>query len=344
MCILFYIQSYFPTIGNVVWEQGKPATRQISEYIANLGDSFENVLDGYFNEFKQMMKIRKRIPTSLVEKYYNDACFLVDTDYTYVHAFKPRIAWLKPFGYEIVVNDVSVEIISLLTEEIDAKAKPFGKYKEAKEKIKVDIKIASVDEKRKKMIKDLNEKLSTQSITDTEEPTKEKKQKDQGNEPKVDYSTTCHQGPKASGPLVKGNKETQSKEKLKEEDKIDVSQKNMSVQDHTPPPSMSDPTYTQQVQAPTLKIMPSSTIVVSVTNAQDKPSGETPSPTLALVVQSSKNPEKGKGKKKKIHSLGKFVTLDEVIEFLDWYLKNLTFEKIVILQDILERKKIQDEM
>ena len=47
---------------------------------------------------------------------------------------------------------MSVAIIELLNEEIDAKDNPFGKYEEEKERIIVDIKINYNDKKRKKMI------------------------------------------------------------------------------------------------------------------------------------------------------------------------------------------------
>lgn len=52
------------------------------------------------------MRKRLRIPMSLVEEYYNDANFLVDTNNTFVYAIKLGKAWLKPFGYEIDRNDV----------------------------------------------------------------------------------------------------------------------------------------------------------------------------------------------------------------------------------------------
>ena len=47
---------------------------------------------------------------------------------------------------------MSVAIITLLTKAFDAKTKSFGKYEEAKVRIIVDIKIASTNKKRKKMI------------------------------------------------------------------------------------------------------------------------------------------------------------------------------------------------
>jgi predicted PurR-regulated permease PerM len=51
--IFFYIQKYFPCIGNIIWEQGKPIIRQINEYITQLGEKIENVMDTYFEEFNE---------------------------------------------------------------------------------------------------------------------------------------------------------------------------------------------------------------------------------------------------------------------------------------------------
>lgn len=53
MCIFFYIQKYFLSIGNIAWEQGKPVIRKINEYITQLGENFENVMDAYLEELKK---------------------------------------------------------------------------------------------------------------------------------------------------------------------------------------------------------------------------------------------------------------------------------------------------
>lgn len=91
--------------------------------------------------------------------------------------------------------------------------------------------------------------------------------------------------------------------------------------------------------------MPSAIIFVSKNDAENRLSGETPSPTLALSMPRNRAPTNRKQKnKKKISSLVKYITLDKVIYFPNWDLNNLTFEKIVILQDILARKKRQEEM
>ena len=47
------------------------------------------------------MKKRYRIPPSLVEKYKQDICFMVEIDYTCMEAVVPRVKFIKPMGYEM---------------------------------------------------------------------------------------------------------------------------------------------------------------------------------------------------------------------------------------------------
>ena len=82
----------------------------------------------YFENFKQSMKKRLRIPASLVEKHYDDVCFIVDVDYTYVQATTPRVRWLRPLGYEINVDEALAAIIALLAKEVDKTTKILGNY------------------------------------------------------------------------------------------------------------------------------------------------------------------------------------------------------------------------
>ena len=72
-----------------------------------MGANFETIMTSYFDDFKKSMKKKMRIPISLVEKHYDDVCFLVDVDYTYVQATTPRVRWLRPLGYEINVDEAS---------------------------------------------------------------------------------------------------------------------------------------------------------------------------------------------------------------------------------------------
>ena len=84
ICIFFYVQNEFPSFGRVGWKTNRPMAVQINEYIEQMGDNFESVMTSYFEGFKQSMKQRLRIHVSLVENYYNEICFLVDIDYTFI--------------------------------------------------------------------------------------------------------------------------------------------------------------------------------------------------------------------------------------------------------------------
>ena len=86
---------------------------EIGEFIEQLGNNFELVMTSYFEDFKKSMKKRLRIPVSLVEKHFNDVFFLVDTNFTYVQFYVPRVRWLRPLGYEINVNEASAKIMTL---------------------------------------------------------------------------------------------------------------------------------------------------------------------------------------------------------------------------------------
>ena len=90
--------------------------------------------------------------------------------------------------------------------------------------------------------------------------------------------------------------------------------------------------------------MPSATIYISSTNIQVRLTGQTSSPTLTLIVWSSSTPKKGKWKKKKDSSQGTTITLDEVIELLDWDWKYLTLGRLSSCKDIPTRKKRKEEM
>ena len=80
VCIFFHVQNNFPSFGIVGWKTNKLVVVQINEYIEHMGESFEILMTRYFDDFKKSMKKRMRIPISLLEKHYNDICFLVDVD------------------------------------------------------------------------------------------------------------------------------------------------------------------------------------------------------------------------------------------------------------------------
>ena len=82
-----------------------------------MGDSFDDQMTVYFDDFKSSMKRRMRILVSLVDQHENDIYFLVDIDFTYIQVVIPRVRWLRPLGYELDVDQASIDITTLLAEE-----------------------------------------------------------------------------------------------------------------------------------------------------------------------------------------------------------------------------------
>ena len=83
--------------------------------------------------------------------------FFVDIDYTYFQEVVPRIRWLRPLGYEINIDEASIEITTLLAEEIDKSAKLFGTYDVVRSKVEMELKTTLVLKKKDKLVKKLKE-------------------------------------------------------------------------------------------------------------------------------------------------------------------------------------------
>ena len=48
-------------------------------------------------------EIRKeRVPPPMVEKFKNDICFMIDTNFKYIEAIDPRMLYVEPLGYETI--------------------------------------------------------------------------------------------------------------------------------------------------------------------------------------------------------------------------------------------------
>ena len=61
-CLFFYVQNFFPSKGIIEWRKDVPILYQINEYIAELGENFEGIMDSYFEAFKEKMNNRFWIP------------------------------------------------------------------------------------------------------------------------------------------------------------------------------------------------------------------------------------------------------------------------------------------
>jgi len=103
LCLFFYFMNELPGSNGWVWENDRPIAIQIRDYLHGLGDNkAQNIaLWGYFKNFQNMMQARERIPQSLVEKYKDTICFMVETDQCLMEAVEPRTVWIMPMGYEV---------------------------------------------------------------------------------------------------------------------------------------------------------------------------------------------------------------------------------------------------
>lgn len=98
-------------------------------------------MDKYFDKLKNKMKNRMRIPKLVIDHYFDDICFMVDTDFTYAHTVLPRVSWLRPMQYEVNIDKVKATVTALLSEEIDKDAKPLENYESVKVKMLVQTKV-----------------------------------------------------------------------------------------------------------------------------------------------------------------------------------------------------------
>ena len=107
-------------------------------------------MDNYFDAFKEKMNNRFRIPKKIVQDYKDDVCFMVDSDKVYIQEVKPRIAWVKPLGYEVKIDETKDIIEVLVNEPIDPKVSYCGTYDEAKARIELEIKPSGSQQREKK--------------------------------------------------------------------------------------------------------------------------------------------------------------------------------------------------
>ena len=66
---------------------------------------------------------------------------MVDSDKVYIQEIRPRIAWVKPLGYEVNIAEKKDIIDALVNEPFDPKAAYLWTYDEAKAKIELEIKL-----------------------------------------------------------------------------------------------------------------------------------------------------------------------------------------------------------
>lgn len=96
------------------------------------------------------MNNRARIPKSIVEKYKDIICFMVNKYECMMEAIQPRIVWIMPMGYEVDEATLDAYAQHLLQAPVDEKQEKFGTTQEKGLKVHQG---QVAPEKRRKMTK-----------------------------------------------------------------------------------------------------------------------------------------------------------------------------------------------
>ena len=76
------------------------------------------------------MRHRFKIAPAIVDRFKEDICVMVDTDFTYIQVVEPRETFLDPLGYELS-DETTIGYIDLLLKlEKDQSKYRFGFYDE----------------------------------------------------------------------------------------------------------------------------------------------------------------------------------------------------------------------
>jgi len=161
LCLFFYYMNELPRSSGWIWQNDRPVAIQIRDYLHGLGDAKARkiALWGYFKNFQSMMHARERIPQSLVEKYRDTVCFMVETDQCLMEAVEPRTVWIMPMGYEVDEQIVELHVQHMLSQPKDPKAERFGTFEELSIKIHVELKELEIKRKVRKEVEHIAQGL-----------------------------------------------------------------------------------------------------------------------------------------------------------------------------------------
>ena len=90
-------------------------------YRSKLETIRDNDIDRMMKVFQSKMKQRYRIPPSMVEKYKDEICLMVETDYTCMEAVIPRVKFIEPMGYEMSSELIEGYAQIILQSEVESK-------------------------------------------------------------------------------------------------------------------------------------------------------------------------------------------------------------------------------
>lgn len=129
--MFFHLLRIFPyTIGDD-WNDNRTTTDKINKvYLRHPIDKVNESATLVIKTFQNQMKKRSRIPQAIVEKYKNEICFMVETDFTFIEAVESRVEFIDPLGYEVLEVEVEEYVNKLLKCKLDVNNSRFGSYEE----------------------------------------------------------------------------------------------------------------------------------------------------------------------------------------------------------------------
>ena len=89
-----------------------------------------------------------RIPKSVMENYYDEVYFIVDTYFIYAQAFLLRVGWSRPMPYKVNVDEVNTIVTILLVEDMDVSVKKFGTYETIIAKLAIESSTPKIGKQR----------------------------------------------------------------------------------------------------------------------------------------------------------------------------------------------------
>ena len=86
--------------------------------------------------FQVEMKQRYRIPLVLVEKYTDELCFMVETNFTCMEVVVPWVKFIEPMGYKMSEELIEWYAQIILHLEVDSECPRWGTYVEKMREVK----------------------------------------------------------------------------------------------------------------------------------------------------------------------------------------------------------------
>ena len=128
----------------------------------------DNDIDKVMKAFQVEMKQCYIIPPTLVEKYKEEICFMVEIDFTCMEAVIPRIKFIEPMGYEMSAKLIQGYMQIILHSKIDSTCSRWGTYEEKIRGVK-SCEVAKDSQKKVKKVIESILKESGMSREDFEE-------------------------------------------------------------------------------------------------------------------------------------------------------------------------------